>query len=242
MNSRSEKMKYHIIDKEERECILAKKDKQNECTKANVSEKKLVSYWLEEWKYLNDYINKIDLGFQSSMVIIVTIFVGLIGFFSTSDKESINYCILLIPLGTEAILAYVSYQFRIVAIIRGHLAELEIKMNDALGENVYLWNSALVEMYMARNNLINQCMMLPIVVLFLVMLLFCFLISCSLLGKSIIEAFIFILYWLLILLFAIIIFVPFMQNEKIRKETMDSETIVQKYKSVLKGENCNDNK
>lgn len=40
-------------------------------------------------------------------------------------------------------------------ILRGHLAALEREMNDTLEEDVHMWNSALVETFMAHNNSIS---------------------------------------------------------------------------------------
>ena len=116
-------------------------------------------------------------------------------------------------------MAYVSYQFRIVAIIRGHLEAIEIKMNTLLRQDIHSCNSALVEMYMARNNLINQWMMFPICTLFFVMAIFCFLITFKIMWTSWVSILLFLIYWIIVTIAAYIIFIPFLHNERIRHQT-----------------------
>ena len=103
-------------------------------------EKTILHHQLEEWKYLNDYVNKMDTGYQQTFVILVTLLTGIVSFISKDIKSTVVYGIFLIPLGIIAMLAYVSYQFRITAIIRGHLAALEDDMNKALHKDVHLWH------------------------------------------------------------------------------------------------------
>ena len=42
---------------------------------------KQLEHMLEEWKCLNEYINKIDISYQNSMVLLLTVFTALITFF-----------------------------------------------------------------------------------------------------------------------------------------------------------------
>ena len=66
----------------------------------------------------------------------------------------------LIPPVLISVFGYLSYQFRITVILRGHLSALEKSMNEKIGKNVHMWNSALVETFMAHNNMINICIIL----------------------------------------------------------------------------------
>ena len=94
----------------------------------NQSDEIILQHQLEEWKYLNEYINKMDTGYQQTFVLLVALFTGIIMYISKDVNLIISYVIFLIPLGIISILAYVSYQFRITAILRGHLAALEEDM------------------------------------------------------------------------------------------------------------------
>ena len=184
-----------------------------------------LTHMLEEWKYLNGYINNIDVGYQSSMVFLLAVFTGLVGFFSKSENELVRYCILFIPLGIEVVLAYVDYQFRIVAILRGHLEGLEREMNKILQKNIHSWNSALVEMYMAKNNIVNKVMMLPICILFLAIAVLCFFILKDIMWNSLINKYVFGIYWTIIFMFSVVILSSFINNEKVRHKTSNGDFV-----------------
>lgn len=199
--------------------------------KLNISddEDKTLAHCLEQWKLLNEYINKIDLGHQNPMLILISFFIGLIGVVAGSEDNMVKSCILFIPIGVEAVMAYVSYQFRIVAILRGYIASLEDRMNELLKTNTYRWNSMLVETHMAHRNLINNTMMVPIGLVFIIMAVFCFLISFNVLGGTVVGNIILLIYWTLIIIFAILIFLPFLKNGAIRKITRNQEVIEKMY-------------
>ncbi len=123
-----------------------------------------LEHQLEEWKMLNEYINNMDIGYQQSITIFVSVFAVIATVLSNSSNQQLRWGIFIIPLGLIAFFSYVSYQFRITAILRGHLAALEESMNKKMNENVHMWNSSLLEVFMAHNNSINKMMMIPILV------------------------------------------------------------------------------
>ena len=123
---------------------------------SEMEKEKVLVHQLEEWKMLNDYVNSIDLSYQQPFVIIMAIIAGIATLLGENFSEELSFVYFIFPIGLAAVTAHVSYQFRITAILRGHLARLEERMNERLGENVHMWNSALVETYMAHNNHINS--------------------------------------------------------------------------------------
>ena len=179
------------------------------------SKETVLKQQLEEWHSLNDYLNKIDTGYQTTFTIIISAFVLVANFLSKENADVSRYVIWLLPFAVIAVMAFVSYQFRITAILRGHLAALEEKINKEIEENVHLWNSALVDTYMANNNLINQFMMIPMTIFFVIFATIC-------LGMCIKNSggitFFTVIYIMVILVLSLLVFIPFLNNEKIRKE------------------------
>lgn len=190
----------------------------------------LLEHQLEEWKSLNEYLNAMDMGYYQSLVITVSIFAVVVAVF-TSDivTRELFRIIFIVPLGIVAVFSYLSYQFRITAILRGHLAALEEKMNAELGENVHMWNSALVEVYMAHNNSINNFMMVPIMVFIIVLTMYCIYFTRKILVGIPYAKLIFWGYWMLVFVGATIVFYPFLTNEKIRHETYNEEHVMNLY-------------
>lgn len=199
----------------------------------------ILQHQLEEWKYLNEYINKMDTGYQQTFVVLVTLFTGVIAYISKDVNSIVSYAVFLIPLGIISILAYVSYQFRITAILRGHLAAIEEDMNKTIGKDVHLWNSALVETFMAHNNSINNMMMIPIGVFIIVLSIYCIVFSYMVISKSCISIIFLILYWIVVLLLGIIVFVPFLENSDVRIETYYEERVLENYKRYLENRKWN---
>lgn len=188
-----------------------------------------LEHQLEEWKMLNDYVNKMDLGYSQAVVIIVSVFGIITALFGQKNFESFSSAIFVVPVGIEAVLAYLSYQFRITAILRGHLAALEKKMNAEIGDDTHLWNSVLMETYMARNNSINSKMLVPMFFAVFIMAVYSIYLTLSLIptityGKVIVP-----LYWVVIAIVAAIIIKPFMQNEIVRYDTEKEEEVIKKY-------------
>lgn len=195
----------------------------------NDQEKKVLEHQLEEWKLLNGYINSIDLSYQQPFVIIMAIIAGLATFLSEESGE-FKLALFILPLGLAAVTAYVSYQFRIVAILRGHLARLEERMNETLGENVHMWNSALVETYMAHNNVVNNWMMVPMFAFCIFVLLYCLVDTWNMVLQGNVNFWICAVYWAVVLgSFLLIIAPPFLRNGKIRYRTYHEEDVWRDY-------------
>ena len=190
-------------------------------------EKYIISQYLEEWKLLNHYINDIDKGYVNFITIFTAIAAAAATLISIVDNSSnSNYTLVfyIIPIAIVSIFGYMGYQFRITAILRGHLACIEDKINDMLGENVFMWNSSLVEVYMVHNNVPNNTLMFPIVLFVLLTGGVCFY-GTYYNGLEWFD----ITYWAVILILGTIVLIPFLHNEDIRKKTYNSCDVINKY-------------
>ena len=106
-------------------------------------------------------------------------------------------------------------------------------MNEKLKENIHLWNSALVEEFMAKNNEINSFIMAPSLFAIVIMIAF----SVKKTHETLITQdtvfwgpIFFVLYWLIELILAGIILYSFIKNERIRRTTdFEFEEITTRY-------------
>ncbi len=190
-------------------------------------EKYIISQYLEEWKLLNQYINDIDKGYINFITIFTAIAaaaVTLISIVSDSGGTDFTLILYILPIAIVAIFGCMSYQFRITAILRGHLAGIEDKINSMLGENVFMWNSSLVEVYMAHNNVPNNTLMLPIVLFVLLTCGLCFYGTC----RNGVQWFD-IAYWAIIVILGLVVLIPFFCNGTVRKKTYNSQDVIDKY-------------
>ena len=194
----------------------------------------ILHHMLEEWKYLNDYIIKMDNNFGTGFTIILTIFTGaVIALFSnTPTNKTATLIIFLVPLTILAIMYYIAYQFRITAILRGHLAKIEHNMNLLLSNKIHKWNSILVETFMAHNNSANSFLMLPNSILLIACMIYCFyatinvLILNNILSLSFATSIIFLLlYWTLIFYLSLRLLLTFLGNEIVRHIVEDEDYV-----------------
>jgi len=194
----------------------------------------VLNHQLEEWRYLNEYINKMDVGYQQSILGITTVFGVLATVLTVSDSDILKWGFFVLPLGLLTVFSYMSYQFRITAILRGHLAALEKSMNTELGQNVHMWNSALVETFMAHNNLINNGMMYPILAFVTLLMGYSVYITWILLETINFGKILFAIYWIIITIGIAIVFLPFLFNTSIRHATENEDNVLKKYDKYLK--------
>lgn len=195
-------------------------------------EKYLLSHYINEWKMLSQYINDMDRGymnFLSIFVTVATVTVTILTLISNSENDKIAYIFYIIPLAFIAAFGYMGYQFRITAILRGHLACLEDKVNSVLGEQVYMWNSSLVEVYMAHNNVPNNTLMIPVLVFVVVTAVVC-VIQTMQFGIYQIN----IVYWLVVIGMAALVLIPFFLNGRVRKKTYQHDDVIKKYQFYLR--------
>lgn len=202
----------------------------------NALEEKILEHQLEEWKSLNSYVNQINAGCQQSIVIIVAVLTGIYGLVGRqgADGTGLNGVLLLLPPGLCVVLAYISYQFRVTAILQGHLAKLEDDMNAKLDAHPHMWNSALTNTYMAKNNEINKFVMIPALSFILLLAAMCFQPVKEIIEHQIGVAAVWI-YWAAIVIFAVMIIVPFFRNEKIRAAAYDEESVLKLYRAGRAG-------
>jgi hypothetical protein len=207
-------------------------------TKLTQDEKIVLEHQLEEWKYLNAYVNEMDVGYQKVIVISISILSALTALITSNGTlEYVKFFLFLVPLGIVAVFAYLSYQFRITAILRGHLSALENDMNKALQKNVHMWNSALVEVFMAYNNTINQQMMTPIMVFIILLTAYCMFYTYKILGGVEFGLLIFIVYWIVVAVMAVIVFYPFLKIRMLDKKVLRKKKCGKNIRNTLKAKN-----
>lgn len=186
----------------------------------SISEAEKLTAKIELWKEINSYANRIEEQyplFFSLFVAIASVSIALYSdkiFLPTEIKNTIIFLILL-PIIIAAVMAYLSYNFRWVAIARMYLTTLEKEINESLGKNVFVWNTDIVEEYMSKRNFANT-KLLP-----LVNSLFFLFIEGGL-NYVMFSTGLHILIKIVYLIGTITLFIlsicPFLGNEKIRKD------------------------
>lgn len=214
----------------------------------------VLEHELIEWQHLNNYVIEIEKGFSTHFTIMLVLFTGiLLVTISPSDARqntvfvlggSWRIVLLTVLPAVVLDLGYLAYQFRIIAIIRGHLAQLETSINSTIGKDVHMWNSYLYESYMAHNNFAYQFLVIPagIVIMFIV-LISIFSVYELVLGSDILPLFktisyecrqsFFVIYLLITLVPGIIIACTFVTNERIRKRTKDVKHVKRLYQIYM---------
>lgn len=176
-----------------------------------------------------------DMGYQRAFVVMVSIFAGAAVLFESNERMLLG--IFIIPPGIIALLAYVSYQFRITAILHGHLESLEKKMNEQLKEDVHMWHSALVEVFMAHNNTINNYMMIPMLIFIIIITIFCLICTrramMNIPVSSLFKNIIFVTYWIAMGIGVFIVLPPFLENTQIRYASSQDEKVKEKYEYYM---------
>jgi len=128
-------------------------------------EKYIISNYLKEWEVLSQYIMDIDKMYSNYITVFTALATVAVTILSSVTKESeLRPLFYVIPLAYIVVFGFMSYQFRITAILRGYLASIEDKVNDLLGVNVYMWNSSLTETYLAHRNVPNKSLMVPVII------------------------------------------------------------------------------
>lgn len=189
---------------------------------------------MEEWRYLNEYVNKINLDYQRAIMLISAISAILLAVFSNEKDKIDPLVVMIIPPIILADIAYMGYQFRISAIVRGHLAVLERKINKEIGERVHLWNSILYDTFMVRNNKAGQWVMVPNFILVFILMVLCMVRSYHNFKINGIAIWILVAYWCVIIIISSFLVIPFLENETIRNEIKDERKVIKKYYRSLK--------
>lgn len=193
----------------------------------------LLKQYYNEWSITNQYVNDLDKGQSQNIGIFISIstvalsIAALIGNKNTSFDFSFLFFIM--PIAFLISFGFLGYQFRITAILRGHLARIEKEMNDLIGENVYMWNSALTETYMRRRNVSNKLLMVPIFFFVIVYSAFC---VKETFNSDITKEYgiwLFITYWVIVVICALIVLIPFFKNDAVRWKTYDTTDVMKKY-------------
>ena len=119
------------------------------------------------WREINNYANRIEESYPKFYTLLITLFGVVITVFHGNlvpeelfDEKFI--VLLFLPLATSAIISYLAYNFRWVAISRMYATALEKNINNILGKNIYVWNSNIIDEFMAKRNFANT-KLLPII-------------------------------------------------------------------------------
>lgn len=174
---------------------------------------------IELWKTINEYSNRIELSYQFFSSLLISVIGVVIAFCKDNlipDKVFDNKFIVLcfVPITVTAIIGYLAYNFRWVAIARMYSAAIEKEINSSLEKEYFVWDSDIVNKFMAKNNFVNR--------VFLPIINFIFILSIALflnysMFSSKLDGYIKIIYLIsTITLFACSL-VSFLGNEKVRK-------------------------
>lgn len=122
---------------------------------------------IELWKIINEYSNRIELSYQffsSLLISVIGVVIALCKDNLIPDKVFNNKFIVLcfVPITVTAIIGYLAYNFRWVAIARMYSAAIEREINSSLEKEYFVWDSDIVNKFMARNNFVNR-VFLPVI-------------------------------------------------------------------------------
>ena len=179
----------------------------------------LIKLWVET----NNNIYKIENSYTTLISLLMTIFGAIIVYFSgdlvPQDLFDYKFLLLMImPVAIASLIAYISYQFRWVAISRMYLTAVEKEINNLLGENYYSWNSDVVEKFVVHNNFANTILLPMINGLFFVLCLFYF-DYCMI--ASDLHLLVKILYVELTAAIVLVCLIPFVKNSNVRKKAYE---------------------
>lgn len=178
-----------------------------------------LSAQLELWKTVNEYANRIELSYQ----FFYTLLISVVGIVVACCRDNLiperfldgRFIVLCFaPIVVSTVIGYLAYNFRWVAIARMYSAALEKEINSSLAKDFFVWDSDLVNRFMAKKNFVNRGF-LPAVNILFVLLVAGVLIY--LMFASEIDLFIKIAYSLIIVLLFAGASVSFLGNERIRK-------------------------
>lgn len=192
----------------------------------------LFEIYYKEWQMTNQYVNDIDRGYCSYLALFAAILPAVIAMLSGMNKKILSDFFYLVPVGSIMIFAYLGYQCRITAILRGHLAYLEDEMNKIAGKRIYMWNSVLNDTHMAHHNFANLGNALAIWLFVIVDFIICFK-NTDFNGDM---NWINISYWIIIISFSIAIAIPFLRNNEIRKETRDNKKVYEMFMKQMEND------
>lgn len=113
------------------------------------------------WETINEYSNRIELSYQFFSSLLISVIGVVIAFCKDNlipdkvfDSKFIVLC--FIPMVITAIIGYLAYNFRWVAIARMYSAAIEEEINSSLEKDYFVWNSDIVNNFMAKNNFVNR--------------------------------------------------------------------------------------
>lgn len=173
---------------------------------------------IELWKAMNNYINKTEASYQ----VFYTLFVALAGVvislyggnvILTARTEISLILLIFLPIALGTVMAYLAYMFRQVAIARMYSTAIEKEINIELEDCVFVWNSKIIDQYIAKKNFPNTFLLPMINLIFFAFI--GFLLNCFMFALDI-AVWIKVTYLICIVALFVACLCPFLKNESIR--------------------------
>ena len=92
-----------------------------------------------------------------------------------------------------------------------------------------MWNSSLVEVYMAHKNIPNNFLMVPIMLFIIGVVAVC-VYQTLITGNLCFN----IIYWGIVAIVSTVVLIPFFRNETFRRKTFETEKVIKKYNEYKK--------
>ncbi len=180
-----------------------------------------LQHQLEEWKHLNEYLNKIEFDYARYLTAGATVLATIFFLGYSNSRISTSEGLLLVPPGFICLIGYISRQHRLEAMLRGYLASLENKMNKSIGLEVHNWHSSVFETLFVpvksknfKTNYINQGLMVPLVLTWGFIMYLIFVKTLNVLKGY--GTCVPCIYWILIIIFSVYVAYPFLENNEYR--------------------------
>ena len=188
------------------------------------------------WKEINGYANRIEESYPKFYTLLITLLgVTITVFHGDLVPERVfdaKFIILVfLPIATAAVMGYLAYSFRWVAISRMYATALEKGINKSLGENIFVWNSNIIDEFMAKRNFTNT-KMLPFINALFFLFIAGFLNYSMFVSK--LDCVIKIVYFAITLTLFVVCACPFFRNDSIRKNNYEFSTL-EKQAEEMKG-------
>jgi cell division protein FtsL len=112
-----------------------------------MEEKRYLTEKVELWKHLDNHLNTLESTYMNAPMWIVTILGAMIALVSTNSETNSNFTFMLfyaMPIFSIMAMYYLTYQSRVVEILRGNLIVLEDEINTMIGSISFVWNKECV--------------------------------------------------------------------------------------------------
>lgn len=95
---------------------------------------------MQQWRYFNDLIAQIEGQFLSVPLTVLTVIAAGRIYASGPDSSGLTLISELTVAVSAAVTAYLAFQIRKVAVIRGYVQRIEREINAATGDSAFDWS------------------------------------------------------------------------------------------------------